>query len=82
MNEVIRTVYAELDDMTFIFKDWDDGLGHHELLVGWYYGEPDEQATMLYNGSLEALFTDEIETESEKEQAYLDEKHRQEGYGR
>lgn len=52
MNTYIHTVYAEQDDMTFIMEVTTDGTMTWEEVVGWYYGEPDDEATMKFVGCL------------------------------
>lgn len=49
---MIYTVYAERDDITFIMKDGDDGL----KVIGFYFGEPDEEATKQFAGDTVAMF--------------------------
>lgn len=49
---MIYTVYARYDDMTFIMQEEDNKLS----VVGFYFGEPDEEATKTYAGSLTAEF--------------------------
>lgn len=51
-NNLIYTVYAEKDDITFIMKESD----HNIEVVGFYFGEPDEEATKEYQGKLKADF--------------------------
>ena len=51
----IYTVYAESDDMTFIMEK--SKTNDDELVVevkGFYYGEPNDQATKEYYGNLKA----------------------------
>lgn len=54
---MIRTVYAEHDDMTFIISE-----GNYKVeVVGFYFGEPDDNATRTYTGSLVAELVSESE---------------------
>lgn len=48
----IFTVYAEKDDMTFIMAE---DYAETEC-VGWYFGEPDPEATAKFTGSLRAVY--------------------------
>lgn len=58
MYEEIFTAYAEHDDITFIMKDTYDENGNpcKTEVIGWYYGEPNEQNTMDYMGDLIAEY--------------------------
>lgn len=49
---MITTVYAEKDDMTFIIKETDNSTE----VVGFYWGEPDEEATKNFIGKLKAEY--------------------------
>lgn len=57
MREEIYTVYAPDGDMTFIMKDIFDG---DEVIstevVGWHFGEPDENSIKSYVGKLKAEY--------------------------
>jgi len=57
MREEIYTVYAEGNDMTFIMKNIYNGdeLVSTEV-VGWYWGEPGEDATKACIGKLKAEY--------------------------
>lgn len=44
--------YSPNQDATFILKN----DGNTVTVVGWYYGEPDEEATKYYQGKLTAVF--------------------------
>lgn len=60
MEQHIYTVYATMHDMTFIMCDTNDG---EELIstkvVGWYYGEPNDEDTEAYTGKLIAEYGEE-----------------------
>lgn len=57
MNKHIYTVYAKQDDMTFIMEEHDEGIGPVSIeCVGWYFGEPDEDATESFIGKLKAEY--------------------------
>ena len=43
---MIYTVYAEMDDMTFIMEDTDEEI----RVIGFYFGEPNEEDTKLFEG--------------------------------
>ena len=60
MEEHIYAVYANTWDMTFIMRDINDGeeLKSTEC-VGWYYGEPNEEATEKFIGKLKAEYSEE-----------------------
>lgn len=53
----IYTVYSEEADMTFIMKDMceEEAVVSTEV-IGFYYGEPDEEATETNCGCLKAEF--------------------------
>ena len=51
----VYTVYAKNDDMTFIMHDEEDKLS----VTGWYFGEPDAEATQIYDGDLVAEWPDD-----------------------
>jgi hypothetical protein len=48
----VYTLYSQEGDITFIMEDKDNTTS----VVGFYYGEPDEEATKLYRGKLSAHF--------------------------
>lgn len=48
----VYTAYSQEADITFIMED----KGKTTRVVGFYYGEPDEEATGMYYGSLVAEF--------------------------
>lgn len=48
----VYTAYSEEADITFIMED----RGNTTSVVGFYYGEPDEEATKRYRGKLVAEF--------------------------
>lgn len=54
----IDEVYAPKADITFLMEEVRDENG--ELVstecVGWYYGEPDEDATKTFRGKLKAEY--------------------------
>ena len=48
------TTYAPETDQTFIFEETDYKEITHIECVGWYYGEPDESATIQFKGKMYA----------------------------
>lgn len=51
------TVYAEANDMTFIMERTETARKVVERVVGWYYGEPDDELTEANaHGKLAAEF--------------------------
>ena len=58
MREEIYTAYAEQHDITFIMKDTFDRYGnpYKTEVIGWYYGEPDDESTRQFSGSLIAEY--------------------------
>ena len=48
------TTYAPETDQTFIFEETDYKEITHIECVGWYYGEPDESATIQFRGKMYA----------------------------
>lgn len=58
MEKHIYTAYAEANDMTFIMVDTLDKSGNpiSTECVGWYFGEPSEDATKSYCGALKATY--------------------------
>lgn len=53
----IYTVYAPFDDMTFIMCDTYNAEGiASKAVVGWYYGEPNEDSTNDFVGNLIATY--------------------------
>ena len=59
MTTRIYTVYAEHDDMTFIMKEKTDGYTRTVQVVGFYFGEPDDQCTNEYIGQKTAEIDEE-----------------------
>ena len=49
---MINTVYSEEADMTFIMKEDESSVE----VVGFYCGEPDDNATQSFIGHLKAIF--------------------------
>lgn len=64
MFEEIYTAYAPQNDITFIMRDTfriiDKATHDGELcstsVIGWYYGEPNEENTQYYKGKLIATY--------------------------
>lgn len=57
MKEEIYTVYASNDDMTFIMKDTFDGEEIKSTeVIGWYYGEPNDEETKYFSGKLKGEY--------------------------
>lgn len=56
MREEIYAVYSANGDMSFIMRDVYDADGNAESteVVGWYYGEPDDDNTKFFIGKLKA----------------------------
>lgn len=54
MDKTIYTAYAAEADITFIMED----DGNTTSVVGWYYGEPDAEATEHFKGKLTAHYED------------------------
>lgn len=53
----IYTCYASKDDITFIMEDtYKDGKVILTEVKGFYYGEPEEEATKQFYGDLKATF--------------------------
>lgn len=53
----IETVYAPAADITFIMRETTrDGEPVSTEVVGFYYGEPDEESTQHFIGKLKAEF--------------------------
>ena len=53
----IYTVYAKNDDMTFIMCDTtEDGEISSTEVVGWYWGEPNDEATAHFVGKVKAIY--------------------------
>ena len=50
-----RTVYSQEDDMTFIIEETTEGTTTTIKVTGFYFGEPDDEATKTYNGKLTAV---------------------------
>ena len=57
MEKTVYTVYAPNNDMTFIMEDT---YNNNEVIstecVGWYLGEPNDEATQKFIGKLKAEF--------------------------
>lgn len=58
MREEIYAVYSADGDMSFIMKDVFDVDGNAESteVVGWYYGEPNDDFTKAFVGKLTAEY--------------------------
>lgn len=60
-HKEIYTAYAAENDMTFIMCDTYENASKEKLLstevIGFYFGEPTEEATKEFPGSLKADFT-------------------------
>ena len=55
--ENLYTAYAPGNDITFIMLDvFDERDIKSTEVVGWYFGEPDEETTKLYTGKLKAEY--------------------------
>lgn len=54
----IRAVYAANEDMTFILKETTNPEGDpiSTEVVGFYYGEPDDESTKHFIGKLKAEY--------------------------
>lgn len=54
----IYTAYAPNNDITFIMRDTYHFNGELEstAVIGWYYGEPDEENTRQFIGDLVAYY--------------------------
>jgi hypothetical protein len=54
----IYTAYAPNNDITFIMRDTYNLTGELEstAVIGWYYGEPNEENTRNYVGDLVAYY--------------------------
>ena len=54
----IYTAYAPNNDITFIMRDTYHFNGELEstAVIGWYYGEPDEESTRKFIGDLVAYY--------------------------
>lgn len=52
MKKEIETAYAPANDITFIMEyiETDDGEPIQSSVVGWYYGEPDDESTKHFYG--------------------------------
>lgn len=59
MKRTIETAYAPHTDMTFIIEyiETDEVEPVQTSVVGWYYGEPDEESTQHFIGKLTATYT-------------------------
>ena len=57
MDEIISVAYAPNVDKSFIMKEvYNDGEPVSAEVVGWYWGEPDDDATEMYVGRLKAEY--------------------------
>lgn len=57
MRKDIYTTYAPSADITYIMCDTYEGEEIKSTeVVGWYYGEPDEESTKFYIGKLTATY--------------------------
>lgn len=58
MDQELYTAYAPANDMTFIMVDTFDESGTPIATecIGWYCGEPNEDATREFCGSLKAEY--------------------------
>ena len=54
----ITTAYSETEDITFILKEQQDNNGNSVSteVVGFYYGQPNEDDTTRYTGKLKAQY--------------------------
>jgi hypothetical protein len=51
---MIYTAYAEKDDLTFIMEETEKDGKTIVKVIGFYYGEPNEELTEEYKGKLTA----------------------------
>lgn len=51
----VWTEYSESADMTFIMEGRSDGKTSSISVVGFYFGEPDEESTRLFRGKTTAI---------------------------
>ena len=58
MKEKIYTAFAERDDITFILKDTlnENGDPISTEVVGWYFGDPNEESTRFFIGQTKAEY--------------------------
>ena len=58
MKQSIYTAYAETNDITFIMREESDDQGNvtSTEVVGWYYGEENEENTSYFTGKLKAEY--------------------------
>lgn len=58
MKKTIETAYAENADITFIMEyiETDNGEPVQTAVIGWYYGEPNEESTRQFAGDLIAYY--------------------------
>lgn len=58
MKKTIYTAYAEKNDITFIMEDLETDSGEliQTSVVGWYYGEPNDENTSYYIGKITASY--------------------------
>ena len=61
---MIKATYAPDTDMTFILDENVTEKGGYTKVVGFYYGKPDEEATKMFKGLVEARY--EFESEENK----------------
>lgn len=54
---MIYTIYANHDDITFIMKETKNSLS----VIGFYFGEPNEESTKLFSNKLTATFDKEVD---------------------
>jgi hypothetical protein len=52
--KMIYTVFAEKDDLTFIMEETEKDGKTIVKVIGFYYGEPNEELTEEYTGKLVA----------------------------
>ena len=59
LEEKVIECYSECADRTFIIKaTYRDGICVKEVLAGFYWGEPDEEATKRYVDDMVAVYED------------------------
>ena len=58
MKKTIEPAYAENADITFImeYTETDSGEPIQTAVIGWYYGEPNEENTRQFTGDLIAYY--------------------------
>lgn len=52
----VYTAYSPFHDISFIMEDVIAPGGHTTELKGFYYGQPDEEATSIFYGKTKAIF--------------------------